>query len=118
MGEFLALMEDVDLPEGTSIYTVPDSKISPPAIVLRPDTPWIEQSGYCYDEEHYLAIAVVQASTPSDGIPLLRSMTLAIIGALTPPWDWVSADGPVVDNSTGIEYLANRLRLKYRNGGP
>lgn len=115
--EFGTLLEAVTLPVGTNIYLAPANQIVAPAIVLRPDTPWMEQSRFCAELERYVAICVVSASTPGDGIALLRTLSLAILSALAPPWDWESVDGPVIDESTGTPFLANRVRLKYANGG-
>lgn len=114
---FLTLLEDVTLPQGTNLYSSPTDKIEPPAIVLRPGTPWMQPDSFCLELERYTAIAVVSASTPADGIAMLRLLSLAIIGALTPPWDWESVDGPVIDESTGVAFMANRVNLTYKAGG-
>ena len=118
-GDLAALIADIDdMPEGLSVYAAPSEKITAPAVVIRPDTPWISPDHFCYDLERYTAIAVVTANTPEEGISLLRSILLKIIAALVSPWNWVEAQGPVVDQSTGVPFLAARLRLTYSNGGP
>ena len=107
-----------DMPDGLNIYQAPEESIVAPAVVLKPDVLWIDQDRMCFDMERYNLVAVVTASTPADGISMLRSMMLKIISALVSPWDWEQVDGPVVDQSTGVPFLAARLRLKYSNGGP
>ena len=106
------------MPAGLNIYPAPTQKVVAPALVIRPDTPWISQDRFCYDLERYAVIAVVTASSPTDGIALLRDMFLRVIGALVSPWDWEQAEGPVIDETTGVPFLAARLRLTYKNGGP
>jgi hypothetical protein len=113
------LIADIpDMPAGLNIYAAPHAKITAPAAVIRPDTPWISPDRMCFDLERYAVVCVVSASTPEDGIAMLRSMLLKIIAALVSPWNWVQAEGPVVDQSTGVPFLAARLRLTYSNGGP
>ena len=118
-GELQAIIAGIEgMPDGLNIYPAPEQNIVAPAVVIRPDTPWLAPDRFCFDMERYAAVVVVTASTPADGIALLRSMLLLIIGALVSPWDWEQADGPVVDETTGVPFLAARLRLKYSNGGP
>lgn len=115
----LTLLQGVeDLPPGLNLYGYPTDKIEVPAIVVRPGSPWMQPDRFCNDLESYSAICVVTASSPGDGIELLRLLSLAIIGALQPPWDWVDVEGPLIDDTTGVPFLANRVRLTYKNGGP
>lgn len=119
MGDLAALLAEIeDMPDGLNIYQAPEESIVAPALVIKPDPLWIDQDRFCFDLERYNLVAVVTANTPADGIAMLRSMLLKIIAALVSPWGWEQADGPVVDQSTGIPFLAARLRLKYSNGGP
>jgi hypothetical protein len=118
-GELATIIGDIDdLPDGFNIYPAPAENIVAPAAVIRPDTPWIAPDRMCYDLERYAVIVAVTASTPADGIAMLRSVLLKIIAALVSPWNWVEAQGPVVDETTGVPFLAARLRLTYSNGGP
>ncbi len=118
-GDLAALIADIDdMPDGLSVYAAPQESITAPAVVIRPDTPWISPDRMCYDLERYAAVVVVTANSPAEGIALLRSMLLKIIDALTSPWNWVEAQSPVVDETTGVPFLAARLRLTYSNGGP
>ena len=117
--ELIELLDGLeDLPSGLNLYSEPTEKIEAPAIVVRPDSPWMEPDRFCFDLEHYSAICVVTASTPGDGIALLRTLSLAIIAALVAPWDWVNVEAPLIDETTGVPFLANRVRLTYKNGGP
>ena len=113
------LIADIDdMPAGLSIYAAPQESITAPAIVIRPDSIWLTPDRMCFDLERYSVIAVVTASTPTEGIVLLRSILLKIVAALVSPWNWTEATGAVVDQSTAIPFLAARLRLTYSNGGP
>jgi len=113
----VTLLGDADLPSGTNIYPSPTDKVEAPAIVIRPDSPWMQPNRFCAELESYNAVCVVTASTPSDGIAMLRLLSLAIIDVLESPWDWVSVEGPVIDESTGVPFMASRVRLTYANGG-
>lgn len=119
IGDLVSLLADIeDMPEGLSVLGAPEESITAPALVIRPDPQWMVPDRFCFDMERYNVIAVVSASSPEEGIAMLRSMMLLILSALTSPWDWDQVDGPVVDQSTGVPFLAARLRLKYSNGGP
>lgn len=106
------------MPSPLHLYSYPTPKIEVPAIVIRPDPQWMVPDRFCNDLERYSAICAVTASSPGDGIALLRLLSLAIIEALVPPWDWESVEGPIIDDTTGVPFLANRVRLTYKNGGP
>lgn len=115
----ITLLSDAEIDvDGLNFYSYPTDKITPPAIVIRPDAQWMLPDRFCNDLEHYSAICAVTASSPGDGIALLRLLSLAIIEALAPPWDWESVEGPIIDDTTGAPFLANRVRLTYKNGGP
>jgi hypothetical protein len=102
------------LPDGLNIYSSPTDKITAPAIVIRPASDWMAQDRFCDHLERYAAMPVVTASTPADGIAMLRTMSLAIIGGLQSPWDWESVSGPVIDRTTDTPLLANRVNLTYK----
>lgn len=116
--ELTGLLADVDdLPKGLNLYAAPQTKMEAPGILVKPDFQWMGQSSYCNVMERYTATAFVTASSPEDGIPMLRLLALAIIGALEAPWDWTAVEGPVIDQSIGVPYLAARVLLTYANGG-
>ena len=118
------LVASSDLPAGTSIYPGPTNQIVAPAVVIRPDEPWLEPGGhFCYDLQRYVAIPLVSASSPEDGIGRLYLMARAIIEAIDSTvaesgWSWISVGSALVDESTGTAFLAAPVRLQYRNGDP
>lgn len=112
--ELAAYIATLDgLPSGLNIYSAPQAEITAPAIVLRPGPTWMAQANFCAHLERYVAICVVSASTPEDGIAMLRTLSLAVIDGLLSPWDWESVEGPVIDQTTGVPFLANRVNLTY-----
>lgn len=102
------------LPSGLNIYASPTDKVKAPAVVIRPGPTWMEQDGFCWALERYQAVCVVTASTPTDGIRMLRDLSRAIIAGLPSPWDWESVEGPVIDETTGVPFLANRVNLTFK----
>lgn len=102
-----------ELDPDMSIITGPAPQLKPPAIVLRPDNPWLVPKGYCQDEQRYVAIPVVTASTPADGVRKIYLAVLAIKNALTDAWSWESVSAPLIDETTGVPLLAASVRLKY-----
>lgn len=110
-----AVLGEVTLPDGVSIINGPISQLKPPAVVIRPDQPWLLPSAMCADEQRYVAIAVVSASTPADGVRKLYAIVKAIKNAVSGAWSWESVSAPVVDETTGSPLLAASVRLRYRN---
>jgi hypothetical protein len=112
-----SLIEADGLPDGVSFYSGPTNQVVPPAIVIRPDEPWITQdpSTFCHDTQNYVAVLVVSASSPVDGIGTIYEMALAVVAALPEGWSWSTVGIPVIDESTGTAFLAAPLRLQYRN---
>ena len=116
------LVASSDLPTGTSIYSGPTDNLSAPAVVIRPDEPWMEPgNNFCHDLQRYVAIALVVAASPEDGTTRLYRMAQAIIEAVDSAasgWSWVSVGSALVDESTGAAFLAAPVRLQFRNGDP
>ena len=110
LAAYIATLEG--LPAGLNIYGAPQAKVMAPAIVIRPGGTWMAQANFCAHLERYSAICVVSASTPEDGIAMLRTLSLAVIDGLQSPWDWESVEGPVIDQTTGVPFLANRVNLE------
>ena len=115
LDDLAALLADVDLPEGMSVISGPAAQLKPPALVLRPDNPWLVPSAFCNDEQRYVAIPVVSASTPAAGVRKIYAAVKAIKNALTGAWSWESVSAPVIDETTGVPLLAATIRLKYLN---
>jgi len=109
-----AAIEDAGI-VGVSVLDGPVPSLKAPAVVIRPDTPWVVPSDFCWDEQRYQAVMVVSAATPGDGRRMLYHIGLAIRHALTEAWSWESINAPVLDTSTGTAYLAAAMRLLYRN---
>lgn len=103
------------LPADWSVIQGPISQLQPPVLVLRADTPWIEPSSFCLDLQRYAAVAVVTATTPADGEADLHHVILEVMQNLPEGWRFVSANGPVVDQSTGTALLAAIIKLEYAN---
>ena len=115
------LVASSGLPAGTSVYRGPTDNILAPAVVIRPDEPWVEPDRFCHDLQRYVAIVLVTASSPEDGIARLYEMARAIIEAVDAAesgWSWVSVGSALIDESTGAAFLAAPVRLQYRNGDP
>lgn len=114
----LALLAFESLPDDVSVLAAPEEQIIAPAIVIRPAEPWRAHSAFCHDEQNYVAIAVVSAHTPLDGMAKLYKMTNAIIATIAADnsgWSWQSVGAPVVDETTGTAFLAAPVRLRYLN---
>lgn len=103
------------LPADWSVLQGPISSLEPPALVLRADGSWITPSAYCHDLQSYAAIAVVSASTPQDGEADLHHVIIELMENLPEGWRFVSAQAPVLDQSTGTALLAAKVNLEYAN---
>ena len=58
---------------------------------------------------------VVAAATPRDGRRMLYAISRAIRESLTEGWSWEQVNAPIIDETTGVPYLAAAMRLLYRN---
>jgi hypothetical protein len=119
-GAALVTMIADALPSGVNTYDTPTPNLTAPAVVVRPDEPWIVPDKFCHDRQRYVAIGVVQAATPQDGIKRLYDIATAIIDAVSvedSAWSFDSVGAPVIDETTGLAYLAAPIRLSYRNSG-
>jgi hypothetical protein len=116
----IAVAPWLDLPavEGVNVYrSPPTGAIQVPAIVYRPDEPWIErQATYKAWVERYVAVCVVAASAGADGVAALYAMALAVKSAVDvmTVWEWVNVGGIVEVEQAGMRYLACAVRLTYR----
>ena len=112
--DVLSALADAGL-DNVNVLDGPTPQIKAPAVVIRPDTPWVVPSNFCYDEQRYQAIMVVSAATPGDGRRMLYTISQAIRSSLTEGWSWESVNAPIVDETTGVPFLAAAIRLLYRN---
>ena len=99
---------------GANVYPAPAEQIAAPAVVLRPDEPWITKGRP--EVERYAAVAVVTASSPAQGIAELHRIVHRVMAdALSlSGWAWVEVGTAIIDESTGTPFLAARVRLEYR----
>jgi len=103
--------------EDVNVYATPTESIVPPAVVVRPDTPWLATAGSLYpgDTERYAAIAVSSASSPADAMAELHRMVHAIANAArVAGWQLEEAAAPVIDELISPT-LASAVTLTYNN---
>lgn len=103
------------VPAGVSVIQGPRSSFDVPALIIRADEPWISPSRFCHDDQRYVAVAVVSAATPQDGEQMLYEIILSVMDNLPSGWRFVSAGSPLVDETTGMAYLAAPIRLSYQH---
>lgn len=101
--------------EGWSLVSGPTAQVDAPSIVIRAETPWMVPGHYCHDTQRYAAVGVVSAATPADGEQVLYTMGLRVMDNLPAGWSFLGMDAPVVDESTGMAYLAAAIHLQYLN---
>jgi hypothetical protein len=100
-----------------NVYPAPVGSIKAPAVVLRPDDPWIRPGPAMGTlTEGWLAIAVAPAADPRSGMNTLYSLLLGVVDALPAGWALRDTGRPIVDESTGVPMLAAACRLTYAVG--
>lgn len=100
-----------------NVYSTPPQQIITPAVVIRPDDPWITPSGggFTYWVERYVAICVVSSSDPESAIGALYDLVSAVVDSTEAEgWAFESVAAPVIDETTGSPLLAAAVRLSYR----
>ena len=106
--------------DDVNVYRTATADFVPPAVVIRPGTPWLESAGSPYptDLERYVAVAVVSASSPADSMARLHRMvhTVADI-ARAEGFGFEEASEPVLDE-TNTPALTSALTLTYSNCEP
>lgn len=107
----IAEILELDESLGANVYRAPESQIVAPAIVFRPDEPWMVKARPI--TERYAAIAVVTASTPKDGLAELHRLVHRVLVAVSSAegWGWYEVGTVILDESTGSPFLACRVRL-------
>ena len=90
--------------------------VAPPAIIIRPDTPWIAQGeGFRFELERYAAVLVSAASTPDQAQAELYAMALVVLEAASDQgWDWTALDPITLDETTGTPLLVAVAHLTYK----
>jgi hypothetical protein len=104
------------VPDGVNVYPTATASVVAPAVVIRPNDPWREPDRFCADKQHYVAIAVVRATTPSDGTEMVYRIHNSILATLPDGWGFESIGQLAIDESTGVALLASALRLSFQNG--
>lgn len=100
-----------------NVYPAPMQSIKAPAVVLRPDDPWIRPGPALGTlSEGWLAIAVAPAADPKSGMRTLRDLLGEVLAMLPEGWALRDTGRPVVDESTGVPMLAAAARLTYLVG--
>jgi hypothetical protein len=112
-------LELPDIAGANTYHTPPTGALQVPAVVYRPDEPWIERrQTYKAWVENYVAVCVVNASAGADGVAQLYAMSLAVKQAIDSDpalaaWEWRSAGAIVETEQAGVTYLACAVRLSF-----
>ena len=110
--ELAAVLVASDYP--ANVYAYPAGSIKAPALVLRPDEPWMKPGpALGLLSEGWLAVAVAPAGDPRSGMDTLRNLLLELVDTLPAGWAFRETGRPIVDESTGIPMLAAAARLTY-----
>ena len=121
--ELADLLEADGRLDGVNVSATATDSVVPPAIVIRPDTPWITQDDASFpnDAEHYAAILAVTASEPNalaDGTPALHAMAHAVTDiARRAGWMLGEVSAPALDESISPMVTAV-VTLTYNNCSP
>lgn len=112
---FLEYLADVwnptgDLTAGALFYPYPPSALVAPAVVARPDNPWIEPDEWCTFRERWLLIAVVSAADPPSLMARLEELAVYVVDlvAATAPVTgaaWDRTDTPFLDETLGVPLM-------------
>jgi hypothetical protein len=98
-----------------NIYPRPTTKqLMLPAIVLRPDEPWIEPGGYGWDDENFMAVCVAGTGDTDAATTTLRSLAAKVMEVITDDYEFKDVSEPFVDSRTGTPLLAMRVRIRAR----
>lgn len=104
---------------GVNVYEAPPAQLVAPAIVIRPDSPWMtvasDDQPFGRISERYAAVAVAQAGDPVSAKDLLRDLVrLARDAALgLRRWSWTDTSGIAAAEDSGVDYLASTVRVSY-----
>ena len=102
---------------GINLYPGLANVVDGPAVLMRPDQPWLEREAYEHELERYVAIAIVAAATPDEAMEQLHVLVHAIVANCdrVPGWSWDTVGRIVADESTGVPFLVAAVRLTYRD---
>jgi hypothetical protein len=104
-------------PDGTNVYPAMAQQIVAPAIVIVPADPWITDTTFQYDTEAYLAICLVEAAAPSDGLEKLHVLVHAVRDAGGEGWEIGDVSGVRSTSipNDGTSYLGSWVQVTFRN---
>lgn len=111
--DLIAALKAADDLSAASVHGV-RSQVVPPAVVVRPFDPWFEPSTFCDALQRYVAVCVVQAAAAEDGVNTLYNLAWAVVNALPANFEFVSVGAPIIDESTGVAFLAAPVRVDYK----
>jgi hypothetical protein len=94
----------------------PAPMVSPDAIVIRPDEPWMENAGgFGHGTERWVAVAAVPAADSVSGMARLYDLAHLVQEAASDEgWDWTTVGSLTLDESTGAPLLVCPIRLTYK----
>ena len=95
------------------VYETMTEQLDTPCLVIMPDEPWMEPSGFSIDTERYLSYAVVTSSEAQSAQERLHRFVHFIRHHLPEGWAFESAGGPAQREHQGITYMAAECRLTF-----
>lgn len=101
---------------GANVYPAPPNQVVSPAIVIRPDEPWVEPGRFRANVERYAAVCCANPADLPSAYETCRRLALAVVDAVLGAggsWAWSSTSTPVLDQSTGAPVLAAVVHLTY-----
>lgn len=104
-------------PDGTNLYPAMAEQVVAPAIVIVAAEPWITSTAFGYDTESYLAICLVEASAPADGLDKLHALVHAVRDAGGDGWEIGDVSGVRSTSipNDGTNYLGAWVNVSFRN---
>lgn len=98
---------------GVNVYDSPPSVLSAPAVVFRPDSPWMAPSSWCTVAGRWLALACVAVSADPlwDALEDLAAAVVDVAGD-NPAWRWSTTDPPVLDESTSSALVIAAIHIE------
>lgn len=102
-----------------NVYEAPPSQLQVPAIVIRPDSPWIaieDDQTFGTWAEKYLAVCVAAAADPISSKDQLRDLVILARDAAEldlRTWRFTEASGIGESEDAGVQYLAATVKVTY-----
>ena len=96
------------------VYRTVTTQLDTPCLVITPDEPWIEPSGFSIDTERYVAYAVVTSSETQSAQERLHVYVHFMRHHLPEGWAFESAGQPAQEDHQGITYMSAACRLTFQ----